>query len=112
MRESVPEKKCAVCGAVIENVAQDESGEFRCRRCGTTGRYDRVDLVAVFIPGYHRRLAEIEARNKDLLADIEIEGMKGPSRDMRFLQRKHLERQDLLAEYSFLSHFREFVERW
>ncbi len=110
--EPVAEKECAVCGAALERVPRDRSGEFRCPRCGTTGRYSGADLVAVFIPGYHRRIAELEAGNKDLLAEIEAEGMKGPSRDMRFLQRKHLERQDLLAEYAFLSHFREFVEKW
>ena len=110
--EPVPEKECAVCGAALEGVSRDQSGEFRCPRCGTTGRYRGADLVAVFMPGYHRRLAELETRNKGLLAEIEIEGMKGSSRDMRFLQRKHLERQDLLAEYAFLSHFREFVEKW
>ncbi len=110
--EKTSGKKCAVCGALIEGAAEADSGEYRCGRCGTTGRYEGVELVAAFIPGYHRRLAELEALNKDLLSDIEIEGMKGPARDMRYLQKKHLERQDLLAEYSFLSHFRDFVERW
>src|SRR5450759_170645 len=76
------------------------------------GRYKELDLVAIFIPGYHRRLMDLEALNKELLGEIEIEGMKGASRDMRFLQKKHLERQDLLAEYAFLSHFRDFVEKW
>lgn len=109
---TAPEKKCSVCGAVLEGVEASQSGEFRCRRCATTGRYEGKDLVAVFFPGYHRRLTELEARNKDLLAEIEMEGMKGPARDMRFLQRKHLERQDLLAEYAFLSHFRDYIEKW
>jgi len=110
--EETPEKKCALCGAVLEGVEDGTSGEFRCGHCGATGRYKELDLVAIFIPGYHRRLMDLEALNKELLGEIEIEGMKGASRDMRFLQKKHLERQDLLAEYAFLSHFRDFVERW
>jgi hypothetical protein len=106
------EKKCAVCGAVLEGVGEDQGGEFRCARCGSTGRYEGVDLVAVFMPGFYRRLDELEERNRDLVQEIEIEGMKGQARDMDFLQKKHLERQDVLAEYSFLSHFRDFIERW
>jgi len=31
---------------------------------------------------------------------------------MGFLQKKHLERQEVLAEHSFLSYFRPFVEKW
>jgi hypothetical protein len=31
---------------------------------------------------------------------------------MKYLQGKHLERQGVLAEVSFLSYFREFVDRW
>lgn len=110
--EETPEKICALCGAVLEGVEKDASGEFRCGQCGATGRHKGVDLVAIFIPGYHRRLMELEALNKELLRDIEIEGMKGQGRDMRYLQKKHLERQGLLAEYAFLSHFTDFVEKW
>ena len=106
------ERKCPVCAAALEGVAQDASGEYRCHRCGCTGRYQGVDMVAVFIPGFHRRLMELEALNKELLAEIEMEGMKGGARDMRFLQKKHLERQDVLAEYSFLSHFSDLVAKW
>jgi hypothetical protein len=110
--EQSREKRCALCGAVLEEVADDASGEFRCHRCGTTGRYNGVDLVAILIPGYHRRLMELESLNRELVAEIDKEGTKGPGRDMRYLQRKHLERQDVLAEYSFLSHFSGFVEKW
>lgn len=91
---------------------EDASGEFRCRRCATTGRYDGVDLLALFMPGYHRRVMELEARNRELIAEIEMEGMKGSGRNMRYLQEKHRERQDVLAEYSFLSHFRDFIDKW
>ncbi len=101
-----------MCGAVLEGVEPCASGEFRCGHCGVTGRYTGIDLVAIFIPGYQRRLMELEALNRELLSEIEIEGMRGSARDMRFLQKKHLERQDVLAEYSFLSHFRPFTEKW
>jgi hypothetical protein len=112
MMEKAPEKKCVLCGAVLEGVAEAAAGEFRCVRCGTRGRYDTNCLVAIYIPNYHARLAELEVRNRELVSEIELEGMKGENRDMRFLQKKHLERQDVLAEVAFLSHFREFVEKW
>ncbi len=110
--DEVREKRCVLCGAVLEGVDECASGEFRCGRCGATGRYDAENLQAVFIPGYHRRLMELEALNTELVGEIEMEGMKGDIRDMRYLQKKHLERQDVLREHSILSHFREFVERW
>lgn len=110
--ERPPERKCPFCGAVLEGVFQGSSGEARCRRCGTTGRYQGENLVAIFIPRYHARLIELENRNRDLLKEIELEGMKGEYRNMKYLQKKHLERQDVLAEYAFLSHFRPFVEKW
>lgn len=110
--EPQPEKKCALCGAVLEGVAADESGEYRCARCGTTGRYDGGNLLALFIPNYHARLVELESLNRELLREIDLEGFKGEYRDMKYLQKKHLERQGILAEYAFLSFFREFVEKW
>ncbi len=110
--EPVPEKKCALCGAVIEGVAADESGEHRCGHCGSTGRYEGKNLVALFVPDYHARMAELESRNRELLGEIDLEGIKGEYRDMRYLQKKHLERQDVLAEYSLLSFFRDFVQKW
>ncbi len=110
--DEIVERKCALCSAGLEGVARDAIGEYRCAHCGATGRYSGEDLVAISIPGYHRRIAELESFNRELLAQIEEEGRKGEGRDMRFLQRKHLERQDVLCEYSFLSHFREYVEKW
>ncbi|MCJ7745179.1 MAG: hypothetical protein MUP40_02670 [Actinobacteria bacterium] len=110
--ESTPEKKCAFCGAVLEGVGALESGEHRCGRCGTTGRYDGESLVAIFIPNYHSRLADVENLNRELVQEISLEGIKGELRDMRYLQKKHLERQSALAEYSLLSYFRPFVEKW
>ncbi|MBU1672583.1 MAG: hypothetical protein KKF41_11420 [Actinobacteria bacterium] len=107
-----PEKKCAFCGAVLVEVPALASGEFHCRRCGTIGRYDRADMVAIFIPNYFSRMSELESLNRELVEEIGLEGMKGEYRDMRYLQKKHLERQDVLAEVAFLSHFRPFVEKW
>jgi hypothetical protein len=110
--EEIAERKCALCSAVLQGVATDASGEYRCAHCGAAGRYGGEELLAISIPGYHRRLMELEAFNRELLAEIESEGSKGEGRDMRYLQKKHLERQDVLCEYAFLSHFREFVEKW
>jgi hypothetical protein len=110
--EEQQEKKCALCGAVFDGVAETDSGEFTCRRCATSARYDGVNLVAINITNYYAMLAELEARNKELVGEIEFEGNKGSHRDMGYLRKKHLERQDVLAECSFLSHFRAFVEKW
>lgn len=107
-----PLKKCPLCGSALEGADEDLSGEFTCGRCRTSGRYEGTALIAIDIPGYHSRLSELEARNRELLGEIELEGIKGEKRDMRFLQRKHLERQDILCEYAFLSHFEEFVRKW
>jgi ribosomal protein S27AE len=110
--EQAKQRKCVLCGAILEGVAEDAAGELRCGRCGATGRYDAENLVAIFIPNYFAQLLELQSRNKELTGEIELEGMKGEYRDMRYLQRKHLERQDVLAEYAFLSHFRDLVEKW
>ena len=106
------EKKCALCGAALEGVGARESGEHGCGRCGTTGRYDGESLVAIFIPNYHSRLTDLENLNRELVQEISREGARGKQRDMHFLQKKHLERQSALAEYSLLSYFRPFVEKW
>ncbi|MDD5748241.1 MAG: hypothetical protein PHP64_04195 [Actinomycetota bacterium] len=105
-------RKCPLCGSLLEGIAEAASGEYRCGRCGTIGRYEGKSLVAIFIPDYHARLAELESKSMELLKEIELEGIKGNSRDMKFLREKYLERQSVLAEYSFLSYFREFVEKW
>jgi len=97
---------------VLEGVGSKASGEFRCARCGSTGRYEGENLIAIHIPNYELRLAELERRNRELIGEIQLEGIKGEYRDMQYLQKKHLERQHVLAEYSFLSYFRQFVERW
>ena len=68
--EEQREKKCALCGAVFDGVAETDSGEFTCRRCATSERYDGVNLVAINITNYYARLAELEARNKELETEI------------------------------------------
>ena len=110
--EPSPEKKCVFCGAALDGVAADESGEHRCRRCGATGRFEGENLVAVFIPRYDARLMELEALEREISGEIDLEGMKGQYRDMGFIRKKHLERQGVLSEYAFLSHFRPFTEKW
>jgi len=110
--EEIQEKKCALCGAVLEGAGKNVSGEFHCRRCGAAGRYEGENLVAMDIPDYDARMAELASRNRELLREIDLEGIKGEHRDMRYLQRKHLERQDVLCEYAFLSHFMDFVRKW
>lgn len=64
------------------------------------------------IPGYYRRLEDLRRRNLEIVTLIEAEGMKGEWRDMRSIQSLHEERQRILSEYSFLSYFQQFVERW
>ncbi|MBU4240427.1 MAG: RNHCP domain-containing protein [Actinomycetia bacterium] len=110
--EPSSEKKCVFCGAVLEGVAADESGEYRCRRCGATGRFERENLVAILIPRYDARLMELETLEREISGEIDLEGMKGQYRDMQYIQKKHLERQGVLSEFAFLSHFRPFVEKW
>lgn len=110
--EGAGERECPLCGAALEGVGVSESGEFRCARCRSTARFDGESLLAIEIPGYHRRLVELEAANRQLVREIEEEGRKGPARDARTLRKKHLERQDVLCEYGFLSHFREYVDKW
>ncbi len=105
-------KRCPFCGALIEGVRVNASGDHRCGRCGSTGRYDGENLIAIFIPNYFARLAELERRNRELVDEIYLEGLKGDARDREYLQRMNLERQSVLAEYSMLSYFRDFVEKW
>lgn len=106
------ERACPVCGAAMEGVGTSDTGEFRCGRCASGSRYEGESLLAVDIPGFHRRIAELQSMNRELVREIEMEGMRGPGRDMRFLQRKHLERRDVLLEYDLLSHFSGYVENW
>jgi hypothetical protein len=69
-------------------------------------------LIAVDIPNYRLRLRELRMRNLELVALIEGESARGSARDMAALRSLHEERQRVLSEYSFMSYFEQFVERW
>lgn len=106
------EKRCDLCGAVIDGVPEASSGEFTCRRCHTTMRCDGKDLLAINIPRYYESLEEIDCRIRELTNEIEMEGLLGEARDMRFVQELHDRRQAELTEYRHLSYFERYVEAW
>ena len=112
LMDDVVKRKCVVCGAAIEGSEGSAVEECGCRHCGAIGRYRGKELIALDIPRYFPRLQELERRNKELTAEIYHEGLKGEARDMRHIQDKHQERQSILAEYSLLSYFRQFVDKW
>ncbi|PKQ28538.1 MAG: hypothetical protein CVT63_02355 [Candidatus Anoxymicrobium japonicum] len=103
-------RKCPFCGVPFEGSEEGVSGERRCGRCRVAARYKGKDLLAVSIPGYYRRLIELESRGKELLMEIENERAKG--RSMSVIQKKRLEHQSILSERAFLSYFMDFVEKW
>ncbi len=88
-----------------------ETGLRRCSRCGTEARFEGEELISLDIPGYEARLREIERRVIEVNHEVEVEGARGPARDMSLIRRLHNERQSLLAEWSFLTHFEDLVER-
>ncbi len=90
---------------------EGESGLWLCPRCRTEASFEGEELSSLDIPGYDMRLREIEDRVKEVTREIETEGGRGDARDMRRIRSLHLERQDLLTEYSFLTHFHELIER-
>ncbi len=94
----------------MEELPGEESE--RCPRCHTRARFRREELEAVDIPFYYARLAELERMNARITADIEEEGRRGERRDRFRLQALHMERQRVLSEFSFLSYFSVFQERW
>ncbi len=102
--------KCPLCGAAMEE--DPEEGCRRCPRCRTRARFRGGELEALDIPSYQLRLLELERLNAQLTADIEEEGRKGARRDRGRLQDLHLRRQRVLSEYSFLSYFSMYQERW
>ena len=102
--------RCPLCGAEMEEAPEGDC--WRCPRCHTRARFHGEELEALDIPSYHRRMEELERMNSELTANIEEEGKKGARRDRRRLQALHLERQRVLSEYSFLSYFSCFQERW
>lgn len=64
------------------------------------------------IPQYRLRLEELRRRNLEIISMIELESGRGAGRDMRAIRSLHEERQRVLSEFSFLSYFEQFVERW
>ncbi|OFW57053.1 MAG: hypothetical protein A2Y75_02580 [Candidatus Solincola sediminis] len=104
------ERCCPVCDGVL-NTSED-AGDFLCSRCGARSRFDGESLIAINIRNYHLRLEELTRKERDLKALIEAEGGRGAGRNMQILRSLHEERQRILSEYSFLSCFQVFVDRW
>lgn len=112
MSAELHEKKCPFCGIALDGVSADSSGEFECIRCRSVGRYEGENMIAISIPGYGVRLREAEQMEKEVTEEIGLETLRGPGRDMEFLQRKNLELQRIQSEQAFLAHFRVFVDNW
>lgn len=104
------EKRCPLCNCWMRGTEIEM--ELVCSRCGTTARFRGEELLALKIPNYHLRLEELKRQNTELLSLIELEGGRGAGRDMKALRSLHEERQRVLSEYSFMSYFQQFVERW
>lgn len=112
MSEKKEERKCPFCSCALDGVKHDESGEFSCTKCGSIGRYDGENLIAIDIPGYSMRLVELEKLEKEITEDIELESMRGLKRNLMYLQEKIQERQTVQSEQAFLSNFRLLIDRW
>lgn len=112
MNEGPGDRKCPFCSCAIDGVMPDESGEFSCSKCGSTGRYEGNNLVAIDIPSFRMRLIELEKLEKEITEDIELESMRGLHRNLMYLQEKIQERQMVQSEYAFLSNFRMLIEKW
>lgn len=85
---------------------------MECSHCRAAARFEGEELLALKIPNYHLRLEELRRQNAELLSLIEAESAKGAGRDMSALRSMHEERQRILSEYSFMSYFQRFVDRW
>jgi hypothetical protein len=104
------ERHCPLCHGLL--MVTEEVRCFECMRCRSLARFQGEELLAMSIPGYEIRLMELERRHAEIIALIDAEGARGAARDMRSLRSLHEERQRVLSEFSFLSYFRQFVERW
>ena len=104
------ERHCPLCNGLMEKT--EEEGSFICMRCRSLARFRGEELLAMKIPGYELRLEELQRRHAEVLALIEAESGRGTARDMRTLRSLHEERQRVLSEFSFMGHFRQFVDRW
>jgi hypothetical protein len=104
------ERKCPLCDGVMRGV--EEQGCFECIRCRSLARFRGEDLLAMRINQYDLRLGELRRRQGELVSLIEAESGRGAARNMTELRSLHEERQRVLSEYSFLSYFQQFVDRW
>jgi hypothetical protein len=104
------ERHCPLCKGV--SYPTEDAAVFVCGRCGSSARFDDQALMAMDIPRYHLRLEELARRERELVALIEAESRRGAVRDMASLRSLHEERQRVLSEYSFLTHFQQFIDRW
>ena len=91
--------------------ASEEPGFWLCSRCGVEAAFEEDQLLSLDIPGYEAKLRDIERRLPEVTREIEVEGARGEERDMSRIRTLHEERQRLLAEFAFLTHFKELVER-
>ena len=103
-------RRCPLCNGWMEE--SEEEQVSRCSRCRTEARFRGEELLALKIPNYNLRLEELRKQNAELLSLIEAESGKGAARDMRSLRTLHEERQRVLSEYSYMSYFQQFVDRW
>ncbi len=104
------ERQCPLCNGVMS--ASAEEGCFECIRCGSLARFRGEDLLSMLIPRYNLRLEELRRRQGELVSMIEAESGRGEARRMAELRSLHEERQRVLSEYSFLSYFQQFIEKW
>ena len=103
-------RRCPLCNGWMQET--EEESVLQCSHCRTAARFRGEELIALKIPNYHLRLEELRKQNAELLSLIEAESGKGVGRDMRSLRSLHEERQRVLSEYSFMSYFQQFVDRW
>ena len=103
-------RRCPLCNGWMQETG--EESVLQCSHCRTAARFRGEELLALRIPNYHLRLEELRKQNEELLSLIEAESGKGADRNMRSLRSLHEERQRVLSEYSFMSYFQQFIDRW
>ena len=103
-------RRCPLCNGWMQET--EEESVLQCSHCRTAARFRGEELLALRIPNYHLRLEELRKQNEELLSLIEAESGKGADRNMRSLRSLHEERQRVLSEYSFMSYFQQFIDRW
>jgi hypothetical protein len=109
VQPSEEERHCPLCYGMMD-LTEEEC--YECIRCHSRSRFHGEELLAMRIPHYEVRMEELRRMHEEVLGRIEEEAGKGGERDMRALRSLHEERQRVLSEYSFMSYFRQFVDRW